>query len=171
VFYLRHIGRREAVMALLTSLVSRPTSARDIAGNSPALLIAVPEFVGVSADEREKGRDLALVIASDLRDSGGFMLLDPSRYAGIVVDPDTVPKFGDWRALSADCLVIGRLSLQSDGRVKVEFRLWEVVAGQSLYAAQYFVAKDEWHRVPHIIAASIFKQLTGQAGRFDEEKK
>jgi TolB protein len=157
-------------MALLASIISRPTSARDIASNEPARLIAVPGFVGVSADELEKGRDLALVIASDLRDSGRFTLLDPSKYVGII-NTDTVPKLSDWRALNADCLVTGQLSLQSDGRFKVEFRLWDVVAGQSLYAAQYFVAKDEWHRVPHMIAASIFKQLTGQAGRFDEEKK
>jgi len=95
----------------------------------------------------------------------------PYRFTGIVVNTDTVPKFSDWRALNADCLVADRLSLQSDGRFKVEFRLWDVASAQPFYGAQYFVAQNEWHRVPHVVAASIFERLTGQAGRFDEEKK
>jgi TolB protein len=168
---LKYIKRREVVIALLASLVSRPLSARIITGGKSTLLIAVRGFAGISPDEQKKGHDLALLIASDLRDSGSFMLLDPGKFTEIVINADNVPEFKDWRALSADCLVTGRISLQSDGRFKVEFRLWDVVTGQQLYAAQHFVAPDQLHRVPHIIANSIYEHLIGQVGRFDDNNK
>jgi TolB protein len=168
-FSLKCITRREAVTALFTAGVSRPVFAQINAGSARVISIAVSDFFGDSQDELEKGRTVANGIASDLRDSGRFTLVDPG--TGIAINTDIVPKFNDWRALNADCLVTGRLSLQSDGRFKVEFRLWEIVAAAQLSAAQYFVAANQWHRVPHVIADSIYERLTGQVGRFDNENK
>src|ERR1035437_5930741 len=166
---MKHIERREAIIALLASLVSGRLSARNVTGDAPAPLIAVAGFFGISPDELAKGHDLALLIASDLRDSGKFTPLDPGKYSGMVINTDPVPEFNSWRALNAECLVTGRLSLQSDGRFTVEFRLWDVVTAQQIYGAQYFFAPNQWHRVPHVIADSIYEQLTGQAARFEDK--
>jgi TolB protein len=167
--HLTRIGRRGAIMALFASLLAGPLSARDATADAPALLIAIPGFFGISPDELEKGRGIASLIASDLRGSGKFTPLDPNKYGGMVIDTDPAPEFNHWRALNVQCLVTGRLSLQPDGRFKVEFRLWDVATAQQIYASQYFVAPDQWHRVPHIIANSIYERLTGQAARFEDK--
>jgi TolB protein len=164
IYPLERIERRDVIIALFASLVAGPLNAQNAAGS---ILIAVPEF-GVSPDQLERGRDLARVIVADLRSSGIFMPLDPAKYSGIVINTDDVPRFNKWRALRVDGLVTGRISLQSDGRFKVEVRLWDVVAGQQLYGAQYFADPNQWNRIPHIIADAIFERLTGQAGRFEE---
>ena len=40
--------------------------------------------------------------------------------------------FADWRAINAQALVTGRITRQGDGRLKAEFRLWDVSRGQQL---------------------------------------
>jgi TolB protein len=166
----KHIARREAILALLASLVSGPLGAQNVTGNARALSIAVPGFFGSSSDELAAGRDLAQLIASDLQNSGKFAPLDPGKYGGMVIDSDQAPEFNIWRALNAECLVVGRLGLQPDGRLKVEFRLWDVASAQQLNGAQYFIAQDQWHLVAHLMADSIHERLTGQAVRFEDKK-
>lgn len=167
--FLKPVERREVIVALLASLVSVPLSARNVAADAPALLIVIPGFFGGSPDELQKGRDLALLIASDLRSSGKLTPLDPGKYSGVVINTDQVPAFDHWRAVNARCLVTGRLSLQPDGRFKVESWLWDVATAQPIYAAQYFVAPDQWHGIPHAIAESIFERLTGQHIQFENK--
>jgi len=158
-----------AMVALLAFLVSNPQGMRSVAAGEPALTVAIPGFFGSSPDELAKGRDLVQVIGSDLRDSGKFTPLDPGKYNAMVISADAVPEFGKWRALNTEALVTGLLSLQPDGRFKVEFRLWDVASGQHLSGAQYFVAPDRLHQVAHLVAESIYQQLTGQAARFGDK--
>lgn len=160
--WLSYIERREVIMALIASLVSAPLGERAVAGTAPALSIAIPDFRGASPDELERGHDLAVAIGSDLRDSGRITPLDPGRYAGMPVNSGPVPEFGRWRGLKVECLVTGLVALQPDGRLKVEFRLWDVATGQHLDGAQYFLAPDQWHLVSRIIADAIFEKMTGQ---------
>ena len=155
--WLRYIERREVIMVLIALLVSAPLGGRTVAGTAPALSVAIPDFRG------ERGHDLAVAIASDLRDSGRFTPLDPGRYGGMPVNSGPVPEFERWRGLKVECLVTGLVALQPDGRLKVEFRLWDVAAGQHLDGAQYFLAPDQWHQVSRVIADAIFEKMTGQS--------
>ena len=43
-----------------------------------------------------------------------------------IVNVDAVPRFPDWRTINAQALVAGRITRQTDGRLKAEFRLWDV---------------------------------------------
>src|ERR1700674_3977986 len=131
---LKPVERREVIVALLASLVSGPLSARNVAADARPILIAIPGFFGSSPDEAEKGHELALLIASDLRSSGKFTPLDPGKYSRVDINTDQVPAFDHWRAVNARCLVAGRLSLQPDGRFKVESWLWDVATAQPIYA-------------------------------------
>src|ERR1700736_863260 len=94
---LANITRRGAASSLLAWLVPGPL--RIAMTEARVLYIAIPDFLGGSQDELEKGRTVAQVIFSDLRSSGRFAPLDASLHTGRIVDIDTVPQFTDWRAI------------------------------------------------------------------------
>ena len=78
---------------------------------------------------------------------------------------DTLPRFADWRQINAQALVTGRVT-QADGRLKAEFRLWDVFAGQQLRGEQYNTTADNWRRISHIISDAIYERITGEKGLF-----
>jgi TolB protein len=107
------------------------------------------------------------VITNNLRRSGLFAPIDPQAYIEKIGNIDAVPRFADWRAINAQALVSGRITRQGDGRLKTDFRLWDVASGEQLTGAQYFTSPDIWRRVAHIISDAIYQRLTGEMGYFD----
>jgi TolB protein len=136
-------------------------------GDVQPMPIALPDFVGGTPGDTEAARQVTQIIAADLKRSGLFAPIDPAAYIERIVNSDAVPRFEDWRAINAQALVTGRLTRQPDGRLKAEFRLWDVFAGQQLTGQQYFTTPEMWRRVAHIIADSAYERLTGEKGYFD----
>ena len=136
-------------------------------GDVQPMPIALPDFVGGTPGDVEAGRNITQVISGDLKRSGLFAPIDPAAYIEKIANSDAVPRFQDWRAINAQALLTGRLTRQSDGRLKAEFRLWDVFAGQQLVGQQYFTTPDVWRRVAHIIADAVYERLTGEKGYFD----
>ncbi|MEA3027797.1 MAG: TolB protein [Alphaproteobacteria bacterium] len=136
-------------------------------GNIQPIPIALPDFVGGSSNDGDIGRNITQVIAANLKRSGLFAPIDPAAYIERISTIDTLPRFGDWRTINAQALVTGRITRQSDGRLKSEFRLWDVASAEQLTGAQYFTAPDIWRRVAHIISDAIYQRLTGDTGYFD----
>ena len=136
-------------------------------GDVQPMPIALPDFVGGTAGDTEAARGVTQIIAGDLKRSGLFAPIDPAAYIERIVNTDAVPRFEDWRPINAQALLTGRLTRQPDGRLKAEFRLWDVFAGQQLTGQQYFTTPDMWRRVAHIIADSVYERLTGEKGYFD----
>jgi len=131
------------------------------------LPIAVTDFAGNTAEEVRVGKDVAGVIAGDLERSGLFRPIEPGAF---IQDPATLriaPKFGDWRLINAQALITGAAQFQADGRLRVEFRLWDVYAESQMTGLAYFTTPSNWRRVAHIIADAIYKRLTGEDGYFD----
>ena len=135
-------------------------------GNIQPVPIAVPEFVAVATTDPAMGRNISEIIASNLGRSGLFAPINPAAFIERITNLDTFPRFADWRAINAQALVTGRLS-QSDGRLKAEFRLWDVFAGQQLHGKLYTTTADNWRRIAHIISDAIYERLTGEQGYFD----
>jgi len=166
----RHLlaGAGAGAIALLAP---RPASAIlriDVTqGNVQPLPIALPDFIGVSPTDVETARNITGIINSNLQRSGLFAPIDPAAFIEKITNVDTVPRFADWRAINAQGLVTGRITRQSDGRLKAEFRLWDVFAGQQLTGQQYFTTPDNWRRIAHIISDAIYERLTGEKGYFD----
>jgi TolB protein len=129
--------------------------------------IAVTDFVGADSLPSKYGADMARVIAADLERSGLFRSLDSKAFIQKAEDIKTLPRFGDWRVINAQALVHGRAHIVTDGRLRVEFRLWDVLAEQQMVGLAYFTIPDNWRRVAHIIADAIYKRLTGEDGYFD----
>ncbi|MCK0198337.1 Tol-Pal system beta propeller repeat protein TolB [Ancylobacter sp. 6x-1] len=137
-------------------------------GTVQPLPIAITDFVGGgSAQDAEAGKGVTQIISADLRRSGLFAPIDPAAFVEKITNPDASPRFQDWRVINSQALVTGRMTRQPDGRVKAEFRLWDVFAGQQLIGQQYFTQPENWRRVAHIIADAIYERLTGEKGYFD----
>src|SRR6476661_5804518 len=104
---------------------------------------------------------------SGLASSGLFAPIDPAAYIEKAINIDAAPQFQNWKTINAQALVTGRMTRQSDGRLKAEFRLWDVVSGQQLAGQQYFTSPEYWRRIAHIISDQIYERLTGEKGYFD----
>ena len=137
-------------------------------GTVQPLPIALPDFVGGGGGQDEQtGRQVTQVITNNLRRSGLFAPIDPKAHIEKITTIDSVPRFPDWRAINAQALVTGRMTKQGDGRLRAEFRLWDVLAGNQLTGQQYFAQGDNWRRMAHIISDAIYERLTGEKGYFD----
>jgi TolB protein len=135
-------------------------------GNVQPIPIALPDFVGLGLPDPAVARAITQVITADLQRSGLFAPIEQTAFLEKISNIDNVPRFPDWRQINAQALVTGRMS-QSDGRLKAEFRLWDVFAGQQLHGQQYSTTPDNWRRIAHIISDAIYERLTGEKGYFD----
>ncbi len=136
-------------------------------GNIEPLPVAIPDFVAGSGSEAEVAANISNVVEANLERSGLFRPLNEQAFIQTITNPDLPPQFADWRVINAQALVTGRVTRLGDGRLKAEFRLWDVFAGQQMTGQQYFTAPDNWRRVGHIIADAIYERLTGEKGHFD----
>lgn len=129
--------------------------------------IALPDFVGGTTADAEVGRNVTGIITNNLKRSGLFAPIDPAAYLEKITNIDVAPRFPDWRTINAQALVTGRMTRQPDGRLKAEFRLWDVLSSQQLTGQQYFTTPENWRRIAHIISDAIYERLTGEKGYFD----
>lgn len=136
-------------------------------GNVDPLAIAISDFVGGTAEEAMIGGDVAKVITNNLSRSGLFRPLDPRSFIEKSTDPNATPRFGDWRIINALALVTGQTTMEPDGRLKLEFRLWDVFAEQQMIGLQFFTTPENWRRVAHLVSDAVYQRLTGEEGYFD----
>jgi TolB protein len=136
-------------------------------GNFQPLPIAISDFMGGATTDNDTALGVTQIITADLKRSGLFAPIDPAAFLEKITSVDAVPHFPDWRTINAQALATGRVTRQSDGRLKAEFRLWDVLAGQQLAGQQYFTTPDNWRRIAHIISDAIYERLTGEKGYFD----
>jgi TolB protein len=156
------------VILLHASAPARAELRIDItSGKVEPLPIAIPALAGGAPNESQAGQDLAAVVSADLEHSGLFRPLDPRSFIQNISLADDQPRFGDWRQINAQALVTGSVKTQGDGRLRVEFRLWDVFAEQQLTGYGYTTTQANWRRIAHIIADEVYKRITGEEGYFD----
>jgi TolB protein len=159
------------VFAAALTLAATPASADlkiDVTrGRADPMPIAMPDFKGSTAEDNELGRKMVQVINNNLTRSGLFRVIDPRAYIQDSMAAQAGPRFGEWRAINAQALVTGVLSKTGDGRTRVEFRLWDVLAEQQMVGMAYMTTPTNWRRIAHIISDAIYKRITGEEGYFD----
>lgn len=131
------------------------------------LPIAIPNFIAPGGGTGPSGADIAKVVRNDLASSGLFKSLDPASFIDPVRDINTPPNFGNWRVINAQALVTGQTAMQADGRLRVDFRLWDVYGEQQMVGLQYFTTPENWRRIAHLISDAIYERITGEKGYFD----
>ncbi len=136
-------------------------------GNLDPTPIAVPDFIADSSAERDFGKKIAEVIRADLERSGLFRSLDPASFLETQTNIDYKPAFADWRVIKADALVSGRIRQESPSRILVEFRLWDIFAGEQLKGVRFATTPENWRRTAHKASDAIYEALTGETGYFD----
>jgi TolB protein len=157
-------------LAALLSVVGKAQGQMEVdinRGFFEPLPVAITDFHGELQDEAKTGADIAGVVASNLERSGLFRPLPPKAFIQTLESLSNGPRFGDWRIIGAQALVSGSIRVQSDGRLKVEFRLWDVFGETQMTGLAYYTTAGNWRRVAHIISDAIYKRLTGEDGYFD----
>src|SRR5436305_10138841 len=155
------LTRREALVGgaaglLLPSLARAQTRLQITEGNVAPLPIAIPNFVGGTPSDGEVGVGVAQVITNNLKRSGLFAPIDQAAFIEKISNIDAAPQFQSWKTINAQALVTGRMTRQGDGRLKAEFRLWDVASNQQLTGQQYFTSPEYWRRIAHIISDQIY---------------
>lgn len=137
--------RKIAVPALVA-----PNAAETAAGNSSAL-----------------GRQIAEVMAADLRASGLFETQGPNGIRAITLGEVTAPQFDYWRGRNAEQLVEGFVKVGGDGNLTIGCYLYDVGLGSETTRLGFNVPPKDWRRAAHKCADAIYSKLTGEAPFFD----
>jgi TolB protein len=153
--------------ALMGAVATAPRPARaeievDVnRGDAQPLPIAIPAMSGGAV-----GADIAKVISANLERSGLFKPLDPNAFIEHDINVNVQPRFPDWKSINAQALVNGQVTVEG-GRLRVDFRLWDVFSEQQLLGLQFSASPENWRRVAHKISDAVYERLTGEKGYFD----
>ncbi len=112
------------------------------------------------------GHKISNVVENNLKNSG---LFNPLNNDAFLQKPDIAhlkPRFEDWSLIKAQALITGKVTL-NDEKLRVEFRLWDVLAGKEMMALAFTTVPSNWRRVGHIITDKVYERLTGEKGYFD----
>ena len=144
-------------------------------GNLNPLPIAVSSLASNNVDKenlkkkldvKDVGLEISSIVENNLKKSGLFNPLDKEAF---LQKPDIAhlkPRFEDWALIKAQALITGKVNLEDD-KLRVEFRLWDVLAGKEMLALAFTTVPKNWRRVGHIITDKVYERLTGEKGYFD----
>ena len=129
--------------------------------------IAVPTLPVAGGAPSTLGRQIAEVIASDLRSTGLFTPLGPNGVPGYTLGQAESPAYGEWRNAGAAQLVTGTVEPRADGRITVGCYVHDVAAGRELARQGFAVAAANWRSAAHKCADTIYSRLSGQQAFLD----
>lgn len=131
------------------------------------LPFAVPDFQAETGEAGQLAADLSRVIAADLQGTGVFREIPSSAFIAQYSDFNAPVSFPDWKAINAQALVTGAVSV-SGNSVNVKFRVFDVVSGTNLGEGLQFSGTTEgWRRMAHKVADEVYSRITGEGGYFD----
>ncbi len=141
-------------------------------GTAKPLPIAVPAFSSEPGEAAQFATQITEVLRNDLRLTGLFELKNENAFIQRDLDIGAEPRFADWKIIQTDALVVGETEMLPDGRLRVAFRLWDIYGGEVMRlngqpGRQYVTTPDNWRRIAHKIADSIYTRLTGEDGYLD----
>ncbi len=115
---------------------------------------------------KDLGAEISKVVENNLRTSG---LFNPLPNDSFLQEPDIAhfkPRFEDWKLIKAQALITGKVEYINE-KLRVEFRMWDVLAAKEVMALAFTTVPTNWRRVGHIITDKVYERLTGEKGYFD----
>ena len=112
------------------------------------------------------GSEISNIVENNLRTSGLFNPLDKKAFLQAPDIANLKPRFEDWNLIKAQALITGKVNYVDD-KLRVEFRLWDVLAAKEMMALAFTTVPNNWRRVGHIISDKVYERLTGEKGYFD----
>ena len=112
------------------------------------------------------GSEISAIVENNLKTSGLFNPLNKDAFLQAPDIANLKPRFEDWSLIKAQALITGKVNF-IDKKLRVEFRLWDVLAGKEILALAFTTVPTNWRRVGHIITDKVYERLTGEKGYFD----
>ncbi|MCO8144187.1 Tol-Pal system beta propeller repeat protein TolB [Rhodovulum tesquicola] len=132
------------------------------------LPFAVPDFVAENAAAAEFARNIARVVAADLAGTGLFREIPAEAHLARVTNFASPVQYSDWKAINAQALITGAVSVDGNGRLNVKFRLFDIYSEAPLGdGLQFGGSAANWRRVAHKVADQVYSRITGEGGYFD----
>ena len=159
-----------ALAALATPLSAQngPLRIEITEGVIEPLPIAISPFLAESPAAAPYARDISALIGQNLAGTGLFREIPQSAFISQVSNFDAPIQYADWKAINAQGLVTGSVSLTADNRVAVKFRLFDVFSGAPLGdGLQFAGAPGDWRRIAHKVSDQVYSRITGEGGYFD----
>ena len=130
--------------------------------------IAVAPFIAETPAAADYAREITGVVASDLTGTGLFRDLPRDAYISQVTSFGADIAYADWKAINAEALITGAVTLTTDNQLVVKFRLYDIFTGAPLGdGLQFAGSTNSWRRVAHKVADQVYSRITGEEGYFD----
>ena len=160
-----------AMAIIITAALAAPANAQVHVnveeGHLNSMPTAIVDFMRGSPPAQQVGRDVAGVIRANLERSALFRAIPSDAFIERIQALEVPPRFADWKIIDAQGLVVGQVTPLPDGRIRIDFRLYDVFAEQQMTGFTYATTPDNWRRIAHRISDQIYEQLTGERGYFD----
>ena len=131
--------------------------------------IAIADFTGADGRVNDEGREIASIISNDLLSSGLFEPIDSAAFIAPPGSPAMKPNFANWAPLGAKGLLVGSAILDGDGKLQVEFVLWDVITERDLSSGSGSADPNALRQLSHKIADLVYEEFTGDSGYFDTQ--
>ncbi len=155
------------LMSLMMASLVRAELVIDLTrGNIKPVPVAITQLYSKTETGGKLGEQIAAVIRADLERSGLFAPIDPAAYLQTPKELLVTPVFSRWRNIDAQALTTGVVNQHEDGRINVQFRIWDVFTEQYIEGIQYTSAPTNWRSIAHLLADLIYKRMTGEDGYF-----
>ena len=100
------------------------------------------------------GEEISSIVENNLKTSGLFNPLSKDAFLQAPDIANLKPRFEDWNLIKAQALITGKVT-NVDDKLRVEFRLWDVLAGKEMMALAFTTVPTNWRRVGHIISDKV----------------
>lgn len=154
------------ILFLLLPIIAKAELTVEVVGGAAQQIpIAIVPF-SVQASPTQIAQDnISNVIGADLRLSGLFRVLETR---GVTSQPHTLSevKYSDWASIQAQALTIGTVESLPGNRLKISFRLLDVLKQNQLLAMEFNITPAQQRATAHRIADMIYEKLTGEKGVF-----
>lgn len=157
------------LLPLLVALAAGPVRAQGLTidivdGNPSAIPIAIVPFAWEGAGLPPE-TDVSEIIRANLNRVGQFRALPRQDIVEFPVRGADI-KFGTWRVLKQDFIVVGRLADGGDGTIRIEYELFDVAKQERLLGLAIAARPGDLRGAAHQISDQIYERITGVRGAF-----